>query len=159
MAFTIEEFSERDFAWLHDYMQPLWHETYGEILPQSQIDFLVEKFFSDEGLRHYRAEGYQYRKILNTGTLCGVFVYVDRENERYMDKLYLLPTARGKNLPALVFSYLASRGTDVTLSVNQRNARALKCYLKNGFEIEREAEIALGNAMINRDYILRKKKK
>ena len=148
-------FTNDDFKGLYDFMQPLWLKTYGEILPREQILFLVDKFFSKEGLRYYVEQGYQYRKIDDVG----VVVFVERENETYMDKLYLLPCARGKGYPAFVFDELAKSGKDVALSVNQANARALKCYIKNGFEVERAVDVDLGNGMVNHDFLMRRKKK
>lgn len=154
----ITAFEERDFLSLYDFMHPLWHETYGGFLPKEQIDFLLDMYFSKQGLAHYRAEGYEYRKLLDDdGERVGVMVFVYRETYTYMDKLYLLPKARGKGYPAQVFAYLASFGKDVKLSANQKNERALRCYQKNGFVIEEKIEVPLGNGMVNYDYILRKK--
>jgi ribosomal protein S18 acetylase RimI-like enzyme len=48
-------------------------------------------------------------------------------------------------------------GRDVTLNVNQGNARAVACYRKNGFIIDEEEIIELGDGMINRDYKMRLK--
>ena len=146
-------FTQKDFDNLYDFMYPLWHETYGNIIPKEQIDFLLDKYFSKSGLAYYRAEGYQYRNIDDIG----VVVYVDRGDHTYMDKLYLLPCARGKNYPAFVFDYLLSLGKDVVLSVNQKNERAYRCYLKNGFVVEKEQILHFSATMVNRDFILRKK--
>lgn len=146
-------FQEKDFDGLYEFMRPLWHETYGGFLPKEQIDFLLDKYFSAAGLRHFRALGYEYRKIDDIG----VVVFVDRGEHIYMDKLYLLPAARGKGYASFVFSELAKFGKDIVLSANQRNERALKCYRKNGFTIEEEKAVELENGMVNYDYILRKK--
>ena len=152
--------TEQEFSLLRDFMSPLWHETYGGFLPAAQIDFLLDKYFSKDGLQFYRGAGYEYRNIIDdNGKRAGVVVYVDRENDTYMDKLYLLPFARGKGIPAFVFDYLCSFGKDVRLSANQKNQRAIKCYTKNGFEIEQKIDIPLGHGMVNCDYILCKKVK
>ena len=146
-------FNENDFNHLQNFMQPLWEETYASILPKAQIAFLVHKYFSQEGIAYFRALGYQYRKIDDIG----VVIFVDKGSHIFMDKLYLLPQARGKNYPAFVFSYLASFGKDVMLNVNQKNERALKCYLKNGFVIEEKKDVDFGDGMVNHDYVMRRK--
>ena len=46
-------------------------------------------------------------------------------------------------------------GRDITLNVNQGNARALACYKKHGFIIESEERIELGGGMVNIDYNMR----
>lgn len=146
-------FSEQDFDNLYDFMRPIWLETYGQVLPHDQLEYLLDKYFSKDGVRVYRDLGYEYRKIDDVGVL----VYVDKGEYTYMDKLYLAPCGRGKGYPKLVFEYLLSLGKDVVLNANQRNARAVKCYLKNGFSIEREELVDLGNGMFNPDYVMRKR--
>lgn len=149
------DFTTEDYGNIYAFMRPLWLTTYGEILPTEQIEFLLEKYFSKEGLAHYRALGYRYRKI---GEI-GVLVTVEKEKELYIDKLYLLPSARGMGIPREIFQELQKSGKDLTLNVNRANERAVKCYLKNGFQIERETEILLDNGMINCDYEMRLKTK
>lgn len=149
----LTEFTEEQFSTLCEYMRPLWIETYGGFLPAEQIDFLLNKYFSEEGLRYYRAQGYQYRTIQGGGVL----VYAERETDVYLDKLYLPPSARGKNIPKAIFDELLTLGKDVVLNVNENNKRAVACYLKNGFSIEERIEIPLGNGMVNCDYVMRKK--
>ena len=149
----IRAFTPQDFAEIYDFMRPLWHETYGHILSKEHIDFLLDKFFSQKGLQEYRSMGYEYYKLGDEGVL----VFVERETETYMDKLYLLPSARGKGYPTQAFAFMAKRGKDLVLSANQANARALRCYQKNGFVIEKTVDVLLENGMVNHDYILRKK--
>ena len=146
-------FKNEDYDTMYEFMRPLWLETYGKILPKEQIFFLLDKYFSKDGLAHYRALGYQYRKIDD----CGVCVFIERETDVYLDKLYLLPSARGKGYPQKVFAILQEIGKPITLNVNEANARALACYKKNGFEIVKQELIDLGNGMINRDFILQKR--
>ena len=153
VVMTLQEFTEEDFKRLYDFMQPLWEEVYTGILLPQQIKFLLDQYFSPEGIRHYRNLGYQYRKIDDVGVL----VFVEKENYVYIDKLYLLPSARGKKYPSFVFNELLRYGKDLMLNVNQQNARAVKCYLKNGFVIERTEDIYLGDGMINCDYIMKKR--
>ena len=62
-------------------------------------------------------------------------------------------------IPREIFQELQKSGKDLTLNVNRANERAVKCYLKNGFQIERETEILLDNGMINCDYEMRLKTK
>lgn len=146
-------FTKQDFDGLYGFMRPIWHETYGDILPSAQIDFLLDKYFSKNALNAYRMQGYEYFRIDSVGVL----VIQEREREVYLDKLYLLPAARGKGYPEKVFAALLKRGKDILLNVNQGNQRAVKCYQKNGFVIDEVIDIDLGGGMVNQDYIMRKK--
>ena len=148
-------FTQQDFDGLYDFMHPIWHEVYGKILPSKQIDFLLDKYFSPTGLNAYRMQGYEYFRIDGVGVL----VIQERETDVYLDKLYLLPAARGKGYPEKVFAELLTRGKDILLNVNQGNERAVKCYQKNGFTVEKTVDIELDNGMVNQDYIMRKRAK
>lgn len=149
----LTDFTEKDFLGLYDFMKPIWLETYGNILSPQHLEYLLEKYFSAEGVKVYRNMGYQYKKIDDVGVL----VYVDKGDYTYMDKLYLSPNGRSKGYPKLVFEYLLSLGKDVVLNANQKNERAVKCYFKNGFIIEKEELVDLGNGLFNPDYVMRKK--
>ena len=144
--------TETDFEDLYEFMKPLWLETYSPILPEKQILFLLDKYFSKDGLAYYRGLGYEYYRIEDAGVL----VFVERETDVFMDKLYLLPSARGKGYAAFAFEEMSKRGKPVTLSVNQANERAKKCYKKNGFQQIDAVAVDLGNGMTNYDYIMRK---
>ena len=145
------DFTSSDFDGLYEFMRPIWLETYGEFLPKGQILTLLDKYFSKEGIAHYRALGYEYKKLDDAGVL----VFCEHDDHVYLDKLYLLPKFRGKGYPVYALNELLKRKKDVLLNVNQHNARALKCYLKNGFTIDKEEIIDLGNGMKNVDYVLR----
>ena len=150
----LTSFEEKDFLTLYDYMYPLWHDTYGGIIPKAQIDLLLDKYFSAEGIEHYRSAGYEYFKLDDNGKV-GVVVICEKNGTTYLDKLYLSHESRGKGYPTFVFGELLKLGRDITLNVNQGNERALKCYFKNGFTIDSEETIDLGNGMVNKDYNLR----
>ncbi len=147
-------FEETDFLTLYDYMYPLWHDTYGDIIPKVQIDLLLDKYFSAEGIKHYRSVGYEYFKLDDSGKK-GVVVICEKNGSTYLDKLYLSPESRGKGYARFVFSELLKLGRDITLNVNQGNARAIACYKKNGFTVTAEERIPLENGMVNIDYKMR----
>ncbi len=146
----IRKFTTKDFCSLYDFMRPLWFETYSKIIPSEQIEFLLDKYFKAENIEKFKAEGYEYFSLFEQGVL----VFVERETEVFMDKLYLLPSARGKGIATKAFEFMLSRKKPIKLNVNQQNQRALKCYLKNGFKIIEEKDVILENGMINKDYIL-----
>ena len=149
---TLLPFTETDFDGLYAFMKPLWLETYSPILPEKQILFLLDKYFSKDGLKRYRGLGYQYFRLDDVGVL----VYVERETDVYLDKLYLLPSAKGKGYAAFAFAEMSKLGKPVTLNVNQANERAVKCYTKNGFSVVETIAIDLGNGMTNYDYVMQK---
>lgn len=134
-------------------MSPIWKTTYKGIISDKQIDFLLDKYFKKDNVEKFLQQGYEYFNILNNGVL----IFIEREDDIFLDKLYLNEKIRGQNIPSIVFDFLFSRKKDITLNVNQGNKRAVSCYLKNGFTIEVTHNVILENGMINKDYIMRKK--
>ena len=152
----IKPFEKEDFSELFNFMKPLWEETYGSILPARQIEFLLDHYFSDEAVSGFIGKGYKYFTLKEENRLCGVTVICDgKDGSVYLDKLYINEDSRGKGYPGKVFGFLLGSGKDVTLNVNQKNARAIKCYKKNGFKVEEEQKIDLGDGMTNVDYFMR----
>ena len=152
---AITPFTLQDFDNLYNFMLPIWKKTYKGIISDKQIDFLVNKYFKKENVDKFLQQGYEYYKIFDKGVL----IFLEREKDIFLDKLYLDESLRGKNIPSLAFEFLLKRKKDITLNVNQGNERAVKCYLKNGFTIEVSHDVVLENGMINKDYIMRKKYK
>ena len=35
------------------FMYPLWHEVYKDIIPEKQIDFLLDKYFDVQSIKSY----------------------------------------------------------------------------------------------------------
>ena len=152
--------NENDYENIYAFMKPIWIETYQNIIPLEQINFLLNKYFKLENIKKYVLQGYQYYKIIDDNLISGYLVFISKENEVYIDKLYLNENSRGKYYPNKIFSYLIEKyQKDLTLNVNQKNTRAVNCYLKNGFIIEEEQNIVLKDNMINIDYKMRKKAK
>ena len=148
-------FDECDYPKLYDWMYPLWQDTYKGIVSKEHIDFMLKENFEEKAIERLRNNGYMYYKLVENEKMVGVVVFFITNEETHLDKLYLLPEARGKGYPALVFKNLLTYGKDVTLNVNRNNKRAFKCYTKNGFKIDKIMDIKLSNGMINQDYIMR----
>ena len=152
----LKAFEEKDYNELYDFMKPIWFETYQSIIPKKQIEYLLDHYFSTDNIANFKLKGYKYYKVLDDG-FKGVVVYVENENELYLDKLYFPLIERGKGYAQGVFKELLRLGKDITLNVNQSNERACRCYLKNGFVIDEEQIIELEDGMINKDYRMRLK--
>ena len=149
--FFIKKLNKEELNTLYSFMKPIWEDTYS-FLPKEQVDLLLDKYFLPKNIENFLASGYEYYSVNREGVL----VVLEQEVGLYVDKLYLLPSARGKNLPKKAFEFLLKRGKKLYLNVNKNNKRAINCYLKNGFKITKEEEILVGNGLINCDYVMEK---
>ena len=145
-----------EVAGLLAMMRPVWHETYDEILPQEQIEYLLTHYFAPEAVAAFQAAGYHYFFMCRDEEPVGLLVYRHDSDAVYLDKLYVSPAARRQGFAHLAFAHLFEMGRDVTLNVNRENKRAIAVYRHEGFIVEREEEIPLSDGMVNYDYRMRR---
>ena len=79
----LEKFAVSDYETIKDFMTPIWHTTYA-FLPREQVELLLDKYFSEDGLKHYRELGYTYMKLVDKKTV-GIVVFCEREDETYLE--------------------------------------------------------------------------
>ena len=138
---------------IYQFMYPLWHEVYKEIIPEKQIDFLLHKYFDVQNIKSYVKDNYIYEKIILNENVVGLICYKLFDNYVYLDKFYILKSYRNLGISKYVYQHLLSFKNRIRLNVNQKNS-AVNSYLKNGFKIIKEESYDLGQDMINIDYIM-----
>ena len=165
-----------DRALIRSISERTWPSTYGHIISQEQIDFMLEWMYSDASLE----------KQMNTG--CSFYIAsIKKENEQWeavgfcsvspekeenngtekvegskahkLNKLYVLPTAQGTGAgKALLNKSIevakASGSSSLCLQVNKQND-AYTFYLKHGFVKEQEFKFDIGNGFFMDDYVMR----
>lgn len=160
-----------DRAFIRSVSERTWPSTYGHIISQEQIDFMLDWMYSDESLAAQFEKGHQfYIANLNGATIgfCSVSaepneVESEVENEgakqHKLNKLYVLPSAHGTGSgkallhKAIDVAKLAG-STSLFLQVNKHN-NAYTFYLKNGFVKEKEFKFDIGNGFYMDDYVMR----
>jgi GNAT superfamily N-acetyltransferase len=159
-----------DRAFIRSVSERTWPSTYGHIISQEQIDFMLDWMYSDASLE----------KQMNTG--CEFFIAsIKKENENWdavafcsvspekeegkkevshkLNKLYVLPAAQGTGAgKALLNKSIevakAAGSTSLFLQVNKQN-KAYTFYLKKGFIKELEFKFDIGNGFFMDDYVMR----
>ena len=75
----------------------VWHETYDDLLPPGQPDYMIEKFQSDHAVKEQTArENYRYVLAKLGEAYVGFVGYAPRyqgQEEMYLSKAYILPQA------------------------------------------------------------------
>lgn len=158
-----------------------WPSTYGHIISQEQIDFMLDWMYSDASLE----------KQMNTG--CEFYIAsIKKENEQWdaigfcsvspddekveeesnnatekseksrahkLNKLYILPSAQGTGAGKALLNQAievakAAGSSSIFLQVNKHN-NAYSFYLKQGFIKEAEFKFDIGNGFYMDDYVMR----
>jgi GNAT superfamily N-acetyltransferase len=160
-----------DRALIRYISERTWPSTYGHIISQAQIDFMLEWMYSDASLEKQMNTGCEFYIANLNGDDVG-FCSVSPEEEENnstekvegskahkLNKLYILPSAQGTGAgKALLNKSIevakASGSSSLCLQVNKQND-AYTFYLKHGFVKEQEFKFDIGNGFFMDDYVMR----
>ena len=153
-----------DRALIRSISERTWPSTYGHIISQEQIDFMLEWMYSDASLEKQMNTVCEfYIANLNGDDVgfCSVSPEAEDTNEvaHKLNKLYVLPSAQGTGAgKALLNKSIevakASGSSSLFLQVNKQND-AYTFYLKHGFVKKQEFKFDIGNGFFMDDYVMR----
>ena len=158
-----------DRSLIRSISERTWPSTYGHIISQEQIDFMLDWMYSDESLAGQFEKGHQFFIAQLNGSDIG-FCSVSAEpldetgniqNAYKLNKLYVLPAAHGTGSGTALLNKAieiakTSGSTSLFLQVNKNN-NAYEFYLKKGFIKESEFKFDIGNGFYMDDYVMRLK--
>ena len=170
--------TDRDF--IRSVSERTWPSTYGHIISQEQINFMLDWMYSDASLEKQMHSGCAFyissiKKEDGKWDAVG-FCSVSPDDEKEegennstekvagstahkLNKLYVLPSAQGTGAgKALLNKSIevakASGSSSIFLQVNKLNT-AYTFYLKHGFIKESEFKFDIGNGFFMDDYVMR----
>jgi GNAT superfamily N-acetyltransferase len=168
-----------DRALIRSISERTWPSTYGHIISQEQIDFMLDWMYSDDSLATQMNTGCKFyiaaikdskdsnvNNFNNDNWDAVGFCSVSPDDEKVegqkahkLNKLYVLPAAQGtgagKALLNKAIEVAKSEGSgSLFLQVNKHN-NAYTFYLKHGFEKEAEFKFDIGNGFYMDDYVMR----
>lgn len=164
---TIRPANLEDRSLIRSISERTWPSTYGHIISQEQIDFMLDWMYSDASLEEQFSKGHQFFIANLNGKEIG-FCSVseeptenEEENKKSykLNKLYVLPTTHGTGSGKALLNKAIeiaknANATSLFLQVNKHN-NAYTFYLKNGFEKESEFKFDIGNGFYMDDYVMR----
>ena len=150
-----------DRALIRSISERTWPSTYGHIISQEQIDFMLDWMYSDDSLADQIAKGHQFFIATFNEEDIG-FCSVSKgegQKDHKLNKLYILPNIQksgaGTSLLNKAIEIAKSEGSNsLYLQVNKHN-NAYDFYLKKGFIKEREFKFDIGNGFYMDDYVMR----
>ena len=154
--------ADRDF--IRSVSERTWPSTYGHIISQEQINFMMNWMYSDESLATQMNTGCEFyiasiKKEDGKVDAVGFCSVSPEEGAHKLNKLYVLPTAQGTGAgKALLNKSIevakAAGSTSLFLQVNKLNT-AYTFYLKKDFIKESEFKFDIGNGFFMDDYVMR----
>jgi len=141
-----------------------WHNTFGSMLSEKQISYMLELMYNDNALRQQVSRGHQFILAYWDNEAVGFMSYEINYNGRpqlMLHKLYLLPNIQGLGIGTKMLNFLAGiaakeKNDKVRLKVFHKNAKAFAFYEKYGFIKTGEEVTDWGNGFTITDYIMEK---
>ncbi len=141
----------------------VWHLTYDPLLPQGQVDYMLDKFQSDHAVKDQMQNlGYRYYMVVCDGQDAGFVGFSPRyegREETFLSKVYLLPEFRGHGAVGKAFALVEEETrkeglSKIRLTVNKGNSHAVEVYGHYGFRTVELAETDIGGGYIMDDFIM-----
>ena len=156
---TIELAEQTDIRSISNMAHIIWPDAYGEILSKEQIDFMLEKSYTVEGLAEGMVNGQFFYILKEDGIGQGFVALKTFEDKLRIEKLYLMPHVQGKGFGKALIDFAVekakTKGKDILeLNVN-RNNPAYHFYLKQGFQVVETVDIPYYEYVLN-DYVMQR---
>lgn len=151
---------------LCEIAKKVWHLTYDPLVPDGQVEYMIEQFQSDHAVKDQMEHlNYRYYMMVCDGQNAGFIGFSPRyegREEMFLSKVYLLPEFRGhgavKAAFALVEEETRKEGlSKIRLTVNKGNTHAVEVYAHYGFETVEKVRTDIGGGFVMDDFIMVKK--
>jgi GNAT superfamily N-acetyltransferase len=160
--YTFKKAGVADRFLIRELAQQIWPHTYGSILSQAQLDYMVEMMYSPESLlRQMEEEHHQYFLVYEGEEAAGYLSIERQDADTFIfQKVYSLPEKHGRGIGRFIIEqgidYLKSIHTEafsIILYVNRQNP-AVGFYKHLGFRQVDTRDYPIGNGYYMNDYVM-----
>ena len=149
---------------IQEIAQVTWPVCYGNIISESQIDYMLQMMYNIEALENQMTDKkHQFVLAIENNKELGFASYeINAEAEATkLHKLYVLPQCQGKNTGVALMQFIENEAVknnqcSLFLNVNKKNP-AQFFYQKLNFSIVQEIVIDIGNGFVMDDFVMKKK--
>lgn len=152
--------SEADIQQIRDVAFVTWPIAYGEILSKEQLDYMLGTLYSVEKLTKNMESGHRFWIIQDLGETVGfcAFEHGYKSGTTHLHKIYLLPRTQGKGFGKILLQLVVEKAIEhgdkmLSLNVNRFN-KARFFYEKEGFYIDHEVDIEIGQGYLMEDFVM-----
>ena len=152
--------TDKQFDIIRSISQSVMHDAYDEKTPEGQIDYMIDRFLSDETiLENIREKKYVYKIFYYNGEVAGYCAYCPAQHYSpectegtYLSKLYILEFARGKRITSKLLSTLRR---PVYMSVKRDDAQTISISKHCGFRIVQTLSTDIGSGYSMDDFLMK----
>lgn len=161
---VIENNTDSNFADIRAIADEVWPKTYGTILSEAQLKYMMEMMYSVASLQIQANEKQHHFILAKENKMAVGFASYEfncnQTSKTKIHKIYILSTQQGKGTGKILMDYIANEAkihnnNALFLNVNKYNP-AQHFYKKLGFEITEEVVIDIGQGYVMDDYVMEK---
>jgi ribosomal protein S18 acetylase RimI-like enzyme len=161
----LEKITKNQLPIIKDLAYAIWPSTYGDILSNAQLEYMLDSFYSIANLERQMGNGQVFELLFDETNAIGFVAYELNSNFENLSqpltkihKIYMLPEMQGKGfgkfmIDEIVRIAISNNQKGVFLNVNKYN-KAKIFYQKLGFVISKEEVIDIGNGYVMDDYVM-----
>jgi len=162
--FTIVPNTDSQFTVVRDIAFEVWPKTYGAILTEAQLTYMLEMMYSVAALQEQATlKQHHFVLIYSNDEAVGFASFehnVNHSGKTKIHKIYILSSQQGKGTGKALVDYIEQQALAIGdkalfLNVNKYNS-AIQFYQKIGFEITKEEVIDIGYGFVMDDYVMEK---
>jgi ribosomal protein S18 acetylase RimI-like enzyme len=149
-----------DFPAIREVVHEVWPIAYREMISQEQIRYMLETMYSDKSLnKQVTEEGCVFLVYEEDNIVQGFASFSALEKSVFkLHKLYVYTSLHGKGIGRALLDEVKKRTVDlggkaIELQVNKKNV-AQHFYTKQGFTIDRELVLDIGEGFVMDDYVM-----
>ena len=136
----------------------IWMHHYVPIVGKEQVDYMLGKMYSKEGLTEQMIEKrHQFYLISSEDRNIG-FLSISGDKEKFIHKFYIDQDEQGNGIGTKVFEEIKRSSPDTKsyeLTVNRKNFKSINFYFKLGFKIDHIDDFDIGNGYWMNDFIMK----
>lgn len=152
-----------DFGIIKDLAYHIWPATYGKILSEQQLAYMLDLFYNEKALQQNVADHHRFILIKENEVAVGFADYeLQYKNDAVtrIHKIYVLPETQGKGFGKKMIQYIENKALEaknikLSLNVNRFN-KAKDFYESQGFKIAFEEDVELDFGYLMEDYRMEK---
>ena len=156
----VEVETDEQIAELCNLAKEIWNEYSIRFISQEQIDYMLEKFQSEQSIKgQVNFQKYRYFFLEEDGENIGYFAIQHKKNELFLSKVYIKKDFRGKGYFRKAFNNAITKLAielelpKITLTVNKYNLPSVCIYENMDFNRVDSIETDIGDGYIMDDYV------
>ena len=150
------EWKEEDAAGVRRVLQLSWQEAYSSFIPQEDLDFYLDKTYSEQSLREMsKNPDYICYVAEIENTIGGWLKLTDNKSEKrfYLSSIYVLPEFQNMKIGEKLYHQACAEAvrkgfTEMYVGVMVQNEHALQWYQKLGFTFFEEQPFTMGTTSV-----------